>query len=133
MTELEVKSAVRARDGYRCMDCGLSEDDHVEQTGRALDVHRLIPGSIYRPDICVTLCRSCHGKKPRTVAELWFNNVPESSGVFFVPWNAAFGPERDLYLAIKSMADLRGIRPEEIVNQAVHCYLRDHAGSDYCI
>lgn len=66
MTVLEIKDAVRTRDGYRCTECGLPNGDHIALTGRALEVHRLQPGSPYTVEGCVTLCRSCHGPKPRS-------------------------------------------------------------------
>lgn len=59
----KVKEKVRERDGYRCRDCGISEKDHIAQTGRTLDVHRLFPGQEYEVGECVSLCRACHGKK----------------------------------------------------------------------
>lgn len=51
----------------RCTECGTSNDDHIAFTGRALDVHRLNPGSPYSVEGCVSLCRSCHGPKPKSV------------------------------------------------------------------
>lgn len=67
MNEQEVKRAVRARDGYRCTKCGISNDDHLITCGRSLEVHRITPGSEYSvdPGICITLCRTCHGPEPR--------------------------------------------------------------------
>jgi hypothetical protein len=34
-----------------------------EQNGRSLGVHRLIPGSEYTVEGCVTLCYQCHAKR----------------------------------------------------------------------
>jgi 5-methylcytosine-specific restriction endonuclease McrA len=65
MTNLEIKAAVRARDGFRCTECGVTSLKYLAITGRSLDVHRIIPGSEYTVDGCVTLCRQCHGPKPR--------------------------------------------------------------------
>jgi hypothetical protein len=64
MNEFAVKNFVRARDGYKCVDCGMTADEHKRNTGRTLDVHRMTQGSKYTVDDCVTLCRSCHAKKP---------------------------------------------------------------------
>jgi hypothetical protein len=66
-SEAEIKRRVRERDGYRCTDCGVTNDQHVALTGRALQVHRVVPGSDYseKPGVCVTLCKACHGPKPR--------------------------------------------------------------------
>lgn len=55
--ELELKDAVRARDGHKCVDCGATAGL------RQLDVHRLVPGSLYTIDGTVTVCRSCHKKR----------------------------------------------------------------------
>lgn len=45
----------------------MTNGEHVELTGKQLDVHRTSPGSVYStdPGVCVTLCRSCHGPKPK--------------------------------------------------------------------
>ena len=64
------RDAARARDGYRCTRCGVTEDD----TGREHDVHHLQPfrefgyvrgvNDFYveanRLENLITLCRSCH-------------------------------------------------------------------------
>lgn len=62
---LQVKAAVRLRDGMRCIDCDLTNEQHVEQYGRQLEVHRVSPGSPYTLDGCVTVCRPCHRKRHR--------------------------------------------------------------------
>jgi 5-methylcytosine-specific restriction endonuclease McrA len=62
---VSVKDEVRARDGYRCTRCGLSNQDHELRYGRQLDVHRVVPGSRYGAEGCVTLCKKCHGDEPR--------------------------------------------------------------------
>ena len=71
-SDSNVKAAVRARDGHRCRDCGMTSEKHVSEYDQELHVHRLIPGSIYWEEGCVTLCMGCHGVKPRKTAEcLW--------------------------------------------------------------
>src|SRR5947209_7791211 len=65
MTESEVKALVRQRDGYRCTECGITNDDHLRTHGCSLHVHRLNPGTAYTINGCVSLCYSCHGPKPR--------------------------------------------------------------------
>jgi hypothetical protein len=62
---LDLKDAVRARDGYRCTGCGLPNAEHIHLHGRALDVHRVIPRSTYTLDGCITVCRRCHGPLPK--------------------------------------------------------------------
>jgi hypothetical protein len=65
MNVVRLKAAVRARDGFRCVKCGMTNHEHLEATERQLEVHRVIPGSVYSLDGCVTLCRACHGPQPR--------------------------------------------------------------------
>lgn len=59
-----VKAAVRRRDGFCCVQCGMTNDEHIRKYSRQLEVHRKTPGSIYVADDCVTLCKTCHGPKP---------------------------------------------------------------------
>lgn len=60
-----VKAAVRDRDGLACVDCGCTDKEHRERTSRGLEVHRIVPGSEYTVDGCVTVCRICHGLRHR--------------------------------------------------------------------
>lgn len=63
---VEIKALVRARDDYRCTDCGMSAEEHVRLYRRNLDVHRLVPNSKYTVEGCVTLCKPCHKTKPKS-------------------------------------------------------------------
>lgn len=66
MNVLQIKAAVRERDGHRRTRCGMTEEAHRERFGRALEVHRQEPGSDYAVDSsCVTVCKPCHGTLPR--------------------------------------------------------------------
>jgi hypothetical protein len=62
---VKIKAAVRERDGHKCTNCGMSNDLHRERWGTGVEVHRLVPGSLYSLEGCVTLCKTCHGKQPR--------------------------------------------------------------------
>ena len=64
-TVVQIKAAVRARDGHRCTGCGMTAAQHHERYGKNLDVHRTIPGSLYTLEGCVTICKRCHGPQPR--------------------------------------------------------------------
>lgn len=62
----QVRAVVRHRDGYRCVDCGMTAMRHIEKYGKNLDVHRVIPGTPYAIKNCITVCRRCHGAKPKS-------------------------------------------------------------------
>lgn len=61
----ETKANIRDRDGYVCTKCGMTNEQHQDAYGCQLDVHRLVPGSLYSVEGCITVCKSCHGKLPR--------------------------------------------------------------------
>ena len=63
---IAIKKAIKKRDGYKCVECGTTRQQHCEAFGQDLDVHRIVPGSKYTVDGGVTLCRPCHIKKPKT-------------------------------------------------------------------
>jgi hypothetical protein len=63
--EFELKVAIRTRDGYRCLLCGMTEVNHQIAYGRALHVHRIVPGSEYAMEGCETLCEECHAVRHR--------------------------------------------------------------------
>jgi 5-methylcytosine-specific restriction endonuclease McrA len=76
---LRVKRAVRERDGHRCTKCGMTAEEHERRYGRTLDVHRLMPGSLYSVEGCVSFCRPCHGpepKRPRGAPDLATDKAP---------------------------------------------------------
>jgi hypothetical protein len=64
MTEVEVKEAVRTRDGNACAECGMTNEQHNRTFGRSLEVHRNTPGSPYTVGDCSLLCQPCHRPKP---------------------------------------------------------------------
>lgn len=57
-----IKAEVRARDGHRCTSCGRTSEESRRRWRSQLQVHRVVPGSLYstRPGVCVTLCLACH-------------------------------------------------------------------------
>lgn len=65
MTESQIKTAVRTRDGHQCTKCGMTDEKHRKVYDRSLQVHRITPGSEYTVDGCRTLCTRCHGPEPR--------------------------------------------------------------------
>lgn len=76
-TAHEIKAAVRARDGMRCRECGRTNEEELRELGWSLDVHRIVPGSPYTLEGCITLCRRCHGPKPRRKSTAVWLRVPE--------------------------------------------------------
>jgi hypothetical protein len=75
MKPFTVKRLVRERDGYRCVHCGMTVEQHKKLCGRTLDVHRLIPGSVYTVEGCVTVCRGCHYKEPKSPPGTYANGT----------------------------------------------------------
>jgi hypothetical protein len=61
---LDIKRDVRARDGG-CTKCGITNAEHLARFGRQLDVHRVVPGSVYAVETAVAICRGCHGSQPK--------------------------------------------------------------------
>lgn len=100
---LKIKAAVWERDGNRCTKCGTTDEQHREQYGKALDVHRATPGTFYAVDGCVTLCRPCHGlekKLPRGTYQ------PRRPGVLLM----SFEIDAETLAAFKAYAKGRGER-----------------------
>lgn len=115
----KIKREIRQRDGWRCTECGLSDEEHHELYGKTLEVHRIIPGSSYDLEGCTTLCRACHGSKPKRE-----NGVAmEETGRAMVPI------PQDLYLELKALARENN-RPvsweiREILEQALRATRRE--------
>lgn len=105
MDILQLKEQIRARDGYRCAECGLTNDDHLTEWGSSLEVHRVRPGSCYSldPGVCVILCKTCHGSKPKS---------PRGSSPY---WK--FRLERELALKAGFIAYDQGKRLSEYINE----------------
>lgn len=61
-----VKRKVRKRDGYRCTDCGITEEAYRAVCGKSLEVHRIQPGTPYTVEGARTLCGRCHLAQPRS-------------------------------------------------------------------
>ncbi len=105
MTVLEIKAAVRARDGHRCTECGMTNAEYRLRSGVDLDVHRLEPGSVYTIEGCVTLCRQCHGPKPRR---------PRKSGSL-----ATVKIESEIFHHVKILARARGVRMATYIEELI--------------
>ncbi len=115
-TYLEAKDAVHERDGNRCRDCGVSEEDHRASYGRDLDVHRLLPGSAYHPSVCVLLCHACHVQKPARLVSAVFGD-PKDTGVDFFAFNLYLSEDRYILDAIYSEAVDSGKSAHQVIHE----------------
>jgi transposase-like protein len=66
------RRAVRRRDGFECRDCGMHQENHLEQWGMKLHVHHITPAKkVDDPSErnalsnLIALCVSCHGERER--------------------------------------------------------------------
>lgn len=75
---LDLKERVRARDGFCCIDCGMSQDENIERHDRKLEVHRQIPGTPYTETGCVSLCQECHKNRHRGSTTILGNAIREA-------------------------------------------------------
>ena len=64
----ETRPAVLERDGYRCTVCGVTQDVARLDVAHIYPTQQLLAAGadVYDPDLCRTLCASCHGRE-RTV------------------------------------------------------------------
>jgi hypothetical protein len=133
VTDLQVKDAVRKRDGFRCTGCGMTNDEHLEKYDRCLDVHRAIPGSWYVVDWCVTLCKKCHGKRPRTLEQVVFDNAAcEVRGVTTVHLFHHLPKDRRIVNALEAEAARRGMPWADVLSEALERWC-DNVTADYVI
>jgi hypothetical protein len=109
VTDLQIKAAVRARDGHRCTECGMTAAEHRQRYGRTLDVHRLEPGKPYTIDGCLTLCRKCHGPKPRS---------RYGSSNRMTLWL-----EADVVAAVKLVGWVNHQKPSDVINDLIDRHL----------
>ena len=80
-----IRAIVRFRDGYRCQECGMTSQEHFKRFRRDLEVHRLNPGARYSIKGCITLCRPCHGPKPKSPKGTQLRNGKASLHVYIDP------------------------------------------------
>lgn len=103
---LRIKEAVRKRDSYRCAECGMTNAAHLQRYRRSLEVHRLHPGSWYHVETAITLCRACHGPKPRSP----YGSLPR----------LIVDVDRALWTQHKIRACLMGVSPRELLVRLLH-------------
>lgn len=113
MTELEIKAAVRARDGCCCTLCGMTGADHIRLYGFILDVHRNVPGSEYTIEGCVTVCRACHGPLSRLPRGERIRRLGEAG--LPVPVKI----DEDVYRLVKTASSWKGVSIAEYLSAVV--------------
>lgn len=132
MNELDVKHAVRQRDGFRCRDCGMTDEESVSNFGRGLHVHRLIPGSSYLDGYnCVTLCQTCHGPKPKDLKQLIFNE-PERTGIAIFWYNLYQITDRTIYDLLCEEAKQKGLSTVQLMDAILLAHFAERF-NDYVI
>ncbi len=92
-----------------CTECGMTNRDHKAKHGRQLEVHRIEPGSAYSVSGCVTLCRSCHGPKPKS------ESAAERLDTFFQFSCSKHQKERVAFGAAK-----RGLKPAAFIRMVLY-------------
>lgn len=107
MSEQKIKAAIRKRDGYRCVRCGMDQDEHKRRYKKGLHVHRVEPGCAgrqaeYRADRSQCPGPKSHGTLPhgtvhsRTsvsghLARCTLDHYPRSrGGQVYMPFRACF-------------------------------------------
>lgn len=128
---MSVQDDVRTRDGYKCLDCGMTHEEHIAKFGRQLEVHRLVPGIVYEPDWCVTLCHDCHTKKPRDLKGVVFGK-PRETGLAIIYLSLYEPGSKRAYEQLMSMAIAKN-EEFEIVAADLIIDALNAAPPDYCI
>lgn len=67
---MRLKERVRDRDDRSCVDCRKTEAESLQEFGATVHVHRLVPGSVYSEDGCVTVCQACHFRRHGSKARI---------------------------------------------------------------
>ena len=120
MSDLSVKAAVRKRDGHRCCDCGMTNDEHLDRYGSILEVHRLLPGSDYLEFWCVTLCRECHDKKPSNITAVVLANDPDDVGILTICLNLYHPEHRHIWGCLRRQMEVSGaLAPEDLMTHVL--------------
>lgn len=128
LTVVAIKDKIRERDGYKCVQCGMTNEEHQKQFDTILHVHRMVPGTTYGSNwFCVTLCQTCHGKKPkRTEDGFWATDLR------WFGFNLLNPDHRELWQAMVAYCREYGISPNELIAKAVRGHL-DNEPVNYCI
>lgn len=122
MNVLQIKAAVRERDGLRCVKCGMTNFEHILTTGRQLDVHRVDPGSEYAVEGCITVCRACHGSEPKLPRGEGQRRIAEVTGWF--PIKVTLRPR--IAAQLEKLVVQNGTTADYEIIRAIEEYLERH-------
>jgi hypothetical protein len=125
-TELQIKQAVRDRDGNRCRDCGMTGEESRKKYGKELDVHRLLPGSYYLERSCVTLCRACHAKKPKKRADVFWGD-----DLLWLGFSFYDAREAKFISMLVAESVLRNTAVDEVLVDVLEAHYARHLQRDY--
>jgi hypothetical protein len=112
MTEIEFKDAIRARDGYRCTECGMTQEDHLKVYRRRLHIHRNKPGRAggqYVAENSRAVCIPCHAQLEKALRG---KRRPVSLPA-------------DVVQVARSLAPLYGQKPADFLADLLRPLLRD--------
>jgi 5-methylcytosine-specific restriction endonuclease McrA len=124
---VSVKDAVRQRDEHRCQDCGMTASEHLEKFSTKLHVHRIVPGLSYSVNWCVTLCQSCHGKKPKKLQDGYW-----ASDLRWFGFNLYDAEDRALWEMVVECCHRYDLHPSEVIQAGIRA-LHASQSPDYCI
>lgn len=112
-----VKQAVRARDHFCCLHCGMTQAQHYAIYGKDFDIHRTSPGSAYSvdPGVCETLCRPCHAAADKRLRDLVRKPKPVLSRLVLMI-------DEDIRDAIR----IEAILSRQNMGQVLECLIREH-------
>ncbi len=73
----DTRSNVLKRDGYKCVVCGMSDEEHLQKWGKPITVDHIDKNEKNNAMVNLqTLCLTCHGKKD-IIPELTEQKIPE--------------------------------------------------------
>ena len=69
------RQAIYERDGYCCLECGVTQAEHVSLYQCSLGIHQINPTGGYALDNGMTLCCVCHSQKAKARNPPWLRTA----------------------------------------------------------